>query len=65
VAQRNDLELRRLGFEPNRQRGGPPSSITHANCDVTAAYPKTDSSTNPETDAIADTATNAAANAGA
>src|SRR5438067_11841310 len=65
VARRNDLELRRLGFEPNRQRGGPPSSITRANRDVTAAYPKTDSSTNPETDAIADAATNAAANAGA
>jgi len=61
VAQRNDLELRRLGFEPNRQRGGPPSSITHANCDVTAAYPKTDSSTDPETDATADTTTNAGA----
>ena len=62
MGQRNDLELRRLGFEPNGQRGGPPSSITHADGDATAADTKTDAAPNPETDTAANASTDSRAN---
>ena len=50
-----------MGIEPTRYRGGPSSSIAHADGDATAADPKTDTASNPQTDTGADTTTNASA----
>ena len=63
LGQRNDLERRRLGFQPNGHRTGPPSSLAHADTDATTAYPETDTATYPETDAAANPETDTAANA--